>query len=61
MTKNITKDDLKVRGVRRNDVRISLDDLDFQFILQEALVTRRRPGVVAREILEAQIAELRDA
>ena len=61
MKKRLTMQDLKARGSRCYDLRLSLDEMDYQFILQEALVTRRRPGAVAREILEAQIAELRDA
>lgn len=61
MTKKITIEDLKARGNRVHEVKCHIDDQDYQFLMQEALFTRKRVGTVAREILEAQIAELRDA
>lgn len=61
MNKKITIEDLKARGNRHNEVKCHIDDEDYQFLLKEALFTRKRVGTVAREILEAQIADLRDA
>jgi len=60
MTTN-TKLDIYERGNRHNEVKVHLDDTDYQFVLKEAMSTRRRVGTVVREIVEAQIAELRDA
>ena len=56
-----TKTDIYERGNRHNEVKVHLDDMDYQFVLKEAMSTRRRVGTVVREIVEAQIAELRDA
>ena len=56
-----TNQDLYQRGNRHNEVKVHLDDMDYQFVLKEAMSTRRRVGTVVREIVEAQIAELRDA
>ena len=60
MTSN-TNQDLYRRGNRHNEVKVHLDDMDYQFVLKEAMSTRRRVGTIVREIVEAQIAELRDA